>query len=173
MNNMDERKEFKKHQEPENIEVLYLWNIGGIEVKGYNINDEIVEVYFEYDGVKFFIRSKKLPTYNERFLDVIKALINGSYSNDMASVIKVAKKVNKPILITSGIYKNSLDFTTRLKFPVADGYCILFMEFNEVDEDTLYGIRFSYVLDEDKRIKHGELTNTRNIFSYMKDLLDN
>lgn len=172
---MKEEKEFIPNyntDKEENIEVLYLWNIGGIEVKGYNINDEIVEVYFIYDGCQFLIRSKKQPTYSERFLDVIKALIAGNYSSDMASVIKVAKKVNKPILITSGIYNASLDFTVRLKFPVQVGYGILFMEFNKIDEDTLYGIRFSYVLDRDKRIKHGNVVSTREIFSYMKDLLE-
>ena len=161
---MKEEKEFIPNyntDKEENIEVLYLWNIGGIEVKGYNINDEIVEVYFIYDGCQFLIRSKKQPTYSERFLDVIKTLIAGNYSSDMASIIKVSKKVNKPILITSGIYKNSLDFTVRLKFPVQVGYGILFMEFNKVDEDTLYGIRFSYVLDKDKRIKHGNVVSTR------------
>lgn len=146
--------------------------MGGIEIKGYNLNDEIVEVYFVYDDCQFLIRSKKQPTYSERFLDVIKALIEGNYSSDMASVIKVAKKVNKPILITSGIYKNSREFTVRLKFPVKTGYCILFMEFDKVDEDTLYGIRFSYVLDKDKRIKHYNVASTREIFSYMKDLLE-
>lgn len=169
---MDERKEFKRHQEDENIEILYLWNIGGIEVEGYNLDDKIIEVYFEYDGVKFLIRSKKKPTYEERFLVVIKSLINGTYSSDIASVIKAAKKTNKPILITSGIYKNSLDFTVRLKFPVEEGYGILFLEFNDINDDTLYGIRFSYVLDEDKRIKHGELKNTRRIFDAMKSLLN-
>lgn len=51
--------EFVQQSETEYIEVLYMWNIGGIEVKGYNINDKIVEVYFEYDGVKFLIRSQK------------------------------------------------------------------------------------------------------------------
>lgn len=164
--------QYDKTDKEENIEVLYIWNIGGIEIKGYNLNDEIVEVYFIYDGCQFLIRSKKLPTYNERFLDVIKALIEGNYSSDIASVIKVAKKVNKPILITSGIYKNSREFTVRLKFPVKTGYGILFMEFDKVDEDTLYGIRFSYVLDKDKRIKRGNVANTREIFSYMKDLLE-
>lgn len=49
--------EFVQQSETEYIEVLYMWNIGGIEVKGYNLNDKIVEVYFEYDGVKFLIRS--------------------------------------------------------------------------------------------------------------------
>ena len=164
--------QYDKTDKEENIEVLYLWNMGGIEIKGYNLNDEIVEVYFVYDGCQFLIRSKKQPTYSERFLDVIKALIEGNYSSDIASVIKVAKKVNKPILITSGIYKNSREFTVRLKFPVGEGYCILFMEFDKVDEDTLYGIRFSYVLDKDKRIKHGNVASTREIFSYMKDLLE-
>lgn len=164
--------QYDKTNKEENIEVLYLWNMGGIEIKGYNLNDEIVEVYFVYDDCQFLIRSKKQPTYSERFLDVIKALIEGNYSSDMASVIKVAKKVNKPILITSGIYKNSREFAVRLKFPVKTGYCILFMEFDKVDEDTLYGIRFSYVLDKDKRIKHYNVASTREIFSYMKDLLE-
>ncbi len=86
--------QYNKTDKEENIEVLYLWNMGGIEIKGYNLNDEIVEVYFIYDGCQFLIRSKKQPTYSERFLDVIKALIEGNYSSDMASVIKVAKKVN-------------------------------------------------------------------------------
>ena len=164
--------QYDKTDKEENIEVLYLWNIGGIEIKGYNLNDEIVEVYFIYDGCQFLIRSKKQPTYSERFLDIIKALIEGTYSSDIASVIKVAKKVNKPILITSGIYKKSKEFTVRLKFPVKDGYGILFMEFDKVDENTLYSIRFSYVLDKDKRIKNGNRTTTREIFSYMKDLLE-
>lgn len=92
----------------------------------------------------------------------------------MATVIKVAKKVNKPILITSGIYKNSREFTVRLKFPVENGYSILFMEFDKVDLDTLYGVRFSYVIkDENARIKHGNTDATRKVFSYMNDLMLN
>ena len=76
--------QYDKTNKEENIEVLYLWNMGGIEIKGYNLNDKIVEVYFIYDGCQFLIRSKKLPTYNERFLDVIKALIEGNYSSDVS-----------------------------------------------------------------------------------------
>jgi hypothetical protein len=164
--------EFVQQSETEYIEVLYMWNIGGIEVKGYNLNDKIVEVYFEYDGVKFLIRSQKRPTYSERFLDVIRALLIGNYSNDMATVIKVAKKVGKPILITSGIYKNSREFTVRLKFPVENGYSILFMEFDKVDLDTLYGVRFSYVIkDENAKIKRGNTDATRKVFAYMNELM--
>lgn len=164
--------EFVQQSETEYIEVLYLWNIGGIEVKGYNLDNKIVEVCFEYDGVKFLIRSTRKPTYSERFLDVIRALLTGVYSDDMATVIKVAKKVGKPILITSGIYKNSREFTVRLKFPVENGYSILFMEFDKVDLDTLYGVRFSYIIkDENAKIKRGNVDTTRKIFAYMQKLM--
>ena len=164
--------EFVQQVECENIEVLYLWNIGGIEVKGYNLENKLVEVCFEYDDVKFLVRSVRKPTYSESFLEIIRSLIAGNYSDDMATVIKVAKKVGKPVLITSGIYKNSREFTVRLKFPVDHGYSILFMEFDKIDLDTLYGVRFSYVLkDENFKVKRGDLNNTRKVFDYMHKLM--
>jgi hypothetical protein len=46
------------------------------------------------------------------------------------------------------------------------------MEFDKVDLDTLYGVRFSYVIkDENARIKHGNTDTTRKIFTYMNELM--